>query len=577
LVKKIYFKVFASSTLCLLLLLLSYSNYSIVNLSYGAYIKAPLAPSGPTLKDDKLSVEKVTDGLDIPTSMAFLGPNDLLVTEKETGKVIHIINGQIQDEPALDVAVANSIERGLLGIAMAKQADGKTYVFISYTESGNDEDSSDVEDNVEPEGNRLYRYEYVDGQLINPVLIIDLTAAPENDRGEHNGGKIRIGPDNNVYYIVGEVGGHRTQAQNIEDGPEPNGLGGVLRITQDGQIVPGDAIFGDESPLDLYYAMGIRNSFGMDFDSVTGNLWDTENGPDTGDEINLVYPGFNSGWSLIQGLSQNDLLENDVTPDDLVYFGQGSYAEPKLSWVTPIGITALKFLDSDKLGTQYQNNMFVGDINNGLLYRFVLNEARDDISFDSGYTGNTALLADKEVNDPKENQPFIFGQGFGGITDIEVGPDGFLYVLSYTGSLFRIAPSTEASTTATTASSTSPDDSATITENNQATEQSESEDDQNVAQDGNSIPAVILGLYGDKSYSPNPITIERGQTITWYNGDTISHSVTSGLDNDDNAGEAFDSKAIIPNQSYGLRFDDTGDYPYYCFYHPSMVGVVIVE
>jgi len=561
----------------LLLLLLSYSNYSIVNLSYGAYIKAPLAPSGPTLKDDKLSVEKVTDGLDIPTSMAFLGPNDLLVTEKETGKVIHIINGQIQDEPALDVAVANSIERGLLGIAMAKQADGKTYVFISYTESGNDEDSSDVEDNVEPEGNRLYRYEYVDGQLINPVLIIDLTAAPENDRGEHNGGKIRIGPDNNVYYIVGEVGGHRTQAQNIEDGPEPNGLGGVLRITQDGQIVPGDAIFGDESPLDLYYAMGIRNSFGMDFDSVTGNLWDTENGPDTGDEINLVYPGFNSGWSLIQGLSQNDLLENDVTPDDLVYFGQGSYAEPKLSWVTPIGITALKFLDSDKLGTQYQNNMFVGDINNGLLYRFVLNEARDDISFDSGYTGNTALLADKEVNDPKENQPFIFGQGFGGITDIEVGPDGFLYVLSYTGSLFRIAPSTEASTTATTASSTSPDDSATITENNQATEQSESEDDQNVAQDRNSIPAVILGLYADKSYSPNPITIERGQTITWYNGDTISHSVTSGLDNDDNAGEAFDSKAIIPNQSYGLRFDDTGDYPYYCFYHPSMVGVVIVE
>ncbi|MGD9673717.1 MAG: PQQ-dependent sugar dehydrogenase [Candidatus Nitrosocosmicus sp.] len=577
-VKKNYFKIFVSSTLCLLLLLLSYSNYSIVNLSYGAYIKAPLAPSGPTLKDDKLSVEKVTDGLDIPTSMAFLGPNDLLVTEKETGKVIHIINGQIQDEPALDVAVANSIERGLLGIAIAKpQLDGKTYVFISYTESGNDEDSSDVEDNVEPEGNRLYRYEYVNGQLINPVLLIDLTATPENDRGEHNGGKIRIGPDDNVYYIVGEVGGHRTQAQNIEDGPEPNGLGGVLRITQDGQIVPGDAIFGDESPLDLYYAMGIRNSFGMDFDPITGNLWDTENGPDTGDEINLVYPGFNSGWSLIQGLSQNDLLENDVTPDDLVYFGQGSYAEPKLSWVTPIGITALKFLSSDKLGKEYQNNMFVGDINNGLLYRFILNDARDDISFDSGYTGNTSLLADKEVNDPKENQPFIFGQGFGGITDIEVGPDGFLYVLSYTGSLFRIAPSTEASTTSTTGSSTTPDDSATTTENNQATEQSESEDDQSVAQDGNSIPAVILGLYGDKSYSPNPITIERGQTITWYNGDTISHSVTSGLDNDDNAGEAFDSKAIIPNQSYSLKFDDTGDYPYYCFYHPSMVGVVIVE
>ena len=562
------------------MLLLLCSNYSIINVSYSAYIKAPLAPAGPTVKDDNLVVEKITDGLDIPTSMAFLGPNDLLVTEKETGKVVRIVDGQIQPEPVLDVPVANSIERGLLGIAIAKQQiDGKTFIFLSYTESGNDEDGSDVEDNVDPEGNRLYRYEFVNGQLTNPVLLLDLTATPENDRGEHNGGKIRIGPDNNVYYIVGEVGGHRTQAQNIEDGPEPNGLGGVLRITQDGQIVPGDAIFGDESPLDLYYAMGIRNSFGMDFDPVTGNLWDTENGPDTGDEINLVFPGFNSGWSLIQGLSKNDLLENEVTPDNLVYFGQGSYAEPKLSWVTPIGITALKFLNSDKLGTQYQNNMFVGDINNGLLYRFILNEARDDISFDSGYTGNTSLLLDREVNDPKENQPFVFGQGFGGITDIEVGPDGYMYVLSYTGSLFRIVPSSSATTAAasTTSGSTNLANSGTSTEEGFQTEQSEDENDQSAAQNGNSVPAVILGLYGDKSYSPNPVTIERGQTITWYNGDTISHSVTSGLDNDDDAGEAFDSKAIIPNQYYSITFDDAGEYPYYCFYHPSMVGEVIVE
>ena len=561
------------SVVCIFLLL--YSNYSIVNnLSFGAYIKAPLAPSGPTIKDDNLVVEKITDGLDIPTSMTFLGPNDLLVTEKETGRVIHILDGQIQEEPALDVPVANSIERGLLGIAAAKQPDGKTFVFISYTESGNDADGSDVEDDVEPEGNRLYRYEYVNGQLINPVLLLDLTATPENDRGEHNGGKIRIGPDNNVYFIVGEVGGHRTQAQNIEDGPAPNGLGGVLRITQDGQIVPGDVIFGDESPLDLYYAMGIRNSFGMDFDPVTGSLWDTENGPDTGDEINLVYPGFNSGWSLIQGLSKNDLLQNEVTPEDLVYFGKSSYAEPKLSWVTPIGITALKFLNSDKLGKQYQNNMFVGDINNGLLYRFILNEDRNDLSFDSGLIENTSLLADREVNDPKENQPFVFGQGFGGITDIEVGPDGFMYVLSYTGSLFRIVPASFASTT--TGGSTNLAN-GTVTEAQQDDESLEV-DDQSALQNRNSIPAVILGLYGDKSYSPNPITIERGQTITWYNGDTISHSVTSGQDGDGGDDDSiFDSEAIIPNQYFSITFDDSGVYPYYCFYHPSMVGEVIVE
>ncbi|VFJ14845.1 Soluble aldose sugar dehydrogenase YliI [Candidatus Nitrosocosmicus franklandus] len=553
------------------MLLLLCSNYSVINLSFGAYMKAPLSPTGPTVKDDNLVVEKITDGLDIPTSMAFLAPNDLLVTEKETGKVVRIVNGQIQEEPVLDVPVASSIERGLLGIAISKsQLDGKTYVFLSHTESGNDEDGSDVEDDVEPEGNRLYRYEYVNGQLINPILLLDLTAIPPNDRGEHNGGKIRIGPDNNIYFIVGEVGGHRTQAQNIEDGPAPNGLGGVLRITQDGQIVPGEPIFGDELPLNLYYAMGIRNSFGMDFDPVTGNLWDTENGPATGDEINMVYPGFNSGWALIQGLSQSDLLGSGATSNDLVYFGNASYAEPKLSWVTPIGITALKFLNSDKLGKQYENNMFVGDINNGLLYRFILNEARDDLTFDSGeLTGNISLLADREVNDPKENQPFVFGQGFGGITDIEVSPDGYLYVLSYTGSLFRIVPASS--------SSSSSSFSTAIAGGSGGAEGGGGGGGEEDNTNGNSIPAVILGLYGDRSYSPNPITIEKGQTVTWYNGDTISHSVTSGQDDDEDAGEEFDSKAIIPNQYFSITFEDSGVYPYYCFYHPSMVGEVIVE
>jgi aldose sugar dehydrogenase len=144
--------------------------------------------------------------------MAFLGPDDILVTEKETGKVMRIIDGQIQDTAVLDVPVANSTERGLLGISIAKQPDGITYVFLSYIESGNDVDSSDVEDDVDPSGNRLYRYEYVDGQLENLTLLLDLPAIPDNGRGEHNGGKIRIGPDNNVYYMIGEVGGHRTQS-----------------------------------------------------------------------------------------------------------------------------------------------------------------------------------------------------------------------------------------------------------------------------------------------------------------------------------------------------------------------------
>lgn len=542
------------------MILLSTITSSYIQVSYGAYAKAPLSPTGPTVNDDTLTVEKVTGGLDFPTSMAFLGPNDILVTEKTTGKVMRVTNGFVMPQPVLDVPVASAIERGLLGIAISKQPDGKTYVFLSYTESGNGVDESDVDALVDPLGNRLYRYEFVDGRLINPVLLFDLTAIPPNARGEHNGGKIRIGPDNNVYYMVGEVGGHRTQAQNIIDGPAPNGLGGVLRITQEGGIVdPGDPIFGEGLPLNVYYAMGIRNSFGMDFDPLTGNLWDTENGPVAGDEINLVFPGFNSGWFQVQGYVDEDILEHGTTEADLVYFGKGQYADPKFVWPLPIGVTALKFLNSFKLGDQFANNMFVGDINNGLLYRFTLNEERDAIFINDTYVGNVELLEDNEIDDPKENQPLIFGQGFGGITDIQVGPDGYLYILSYTGSIYRILPIADSIVPKSQPSSppSSPPQNDTLS--------------------SQAVSAVILGIDGDESYSPEPIEIESGQTVTWYNGDTISHTVTSGQDGGPDEGVLFDSDAIIPNQSYSLKFVEAGEFDYYCIYHPTMVGQVVVN
>jgi glucose/arabinose dehydrogenase/plastocyanin len=538
------------------LILISSITSSSIQFSFGAYAKAPLSPAGPTVNDDSLTVERIVDDLEFPTSMAFLGPNDILVTEKTTGQVKRITNGFLSPQPVLDVPVASAIERGLLGIAIAKQPDGKTYVFLSYTESGDGVDGSDIERFVDPLGNRLYRYEFVDGRLINPVLLLDLTAIPPNGRGEHNGGKIRIGPDDNVYFMVGEVGGHRTQSQNILLGPAPNGLGGVLRVTQDGGIVdPENPIFGEGLPLNVYYAMGIRNSFGMDFDPLTGNLWDTENGPTGGDEINLVFPGFNSGWWQIQGFVDDDILGHGTTESDLVSFGSSQYADPKFVWETPVGLTALKFLNSHRLGDEYANNMFVGDINNGLLYRFTLNEERDAIFINDTYVGDIEALQDNHIEDAKENQPLIFGQGFGGITDLQVGPDGYLYVLSYTGSLFRILPITD---------SVKPQPPVAVS--------AEQESIRN-----QSVSAVILGIDGDDSYSPNPIEIQVGQTVTWYNGDTISHTVTSGRDGDLDEGSLFDSDAIIPNQFYTLTFVVPGEFPYYCIYHPTMVGEVIVN
>ena len=115
--------------------------------------------------------------------------------------------------------------------------------------------------------------------------------------------------------------------------------------------------------------------------------------------------------------------------------GKGKYSEPELTWDSPVGVTALKFLKSDKLGKQYENDLFVGDFNDGYLYHFDLNGKRTEPHLDDP-------LKDKVVNQPNELKENIFAHIFGGISDIEVGPDGYLYVISIgQGKIFRIIPS----------------------------------------------------------------------------------------------------------------------------------------
>ena len=387
----------------------------------------------PQLADSHLKVEEVAGGLDTPTTMAFLGPNDILVLEKDKGTVQRVVNGKILGEPLLDVNVANSVERCMCGIAISKH-DSKTYVFLCYTEI-NGKDGEDRQ-GKEPSANRLYRYELVGNKLVDPLLLLDL---PANPGPRHNGGAIIIGPDKNLYVPIGDVDGSfkeqdtETVTQNYNDGVGPDGRSGILRITQDGQPA-GPGILGDSLPLSLYYAYGIRNSFGLGFDPVTGNLWETENGPGEGDEINLVEPGFNSGWQQVHGLAKST---KGFDPKDLVEFnGKGHYRDPELVWQNTVGPTALLFMTSDKLGSQYVNDMFVGDVHNGRIYHFDLTEDRTHLVL-------PPELAGKVVKNPNADglDQIIFGEEFGGISDLKIGPDGYLYVVSVgLGKIFKIAP-----------------------------------------------------------------------------------------------------------------------------------------
>ena len=141
-------------------------------------------PSPPTLSDPNIRVEKVLAGLESPTSMAFLDSDDIIITQKDNGRVRLVLNGVLQPQPILQVPVLNNSERGLLGVAIANTTNdsaAKT-VFLYYTEPVGDQAR-----------NRIYRYEWNGmNSLTGGSLILDLPGEPGPN---HDGGKIKIGPD----------------------------------------------------------------------------------------------------------------------------------------------------------------------------------------------------------------------------------------------------------------------------------------------------------------------------------------------------------------------------------------------
>jgi aldose sugar dehydrogenase len=411
---------FARGTLLLAFILIF---FSLPHLTYAQQkipgVVASVGEGEPAVRDPSLKIETVTEGLMLPTTMAFVGPDDILVLEKNKGTVQRIVNGQMLAEPLLQVNVSSEVERGMLGIAVSKDNQTKIpNVYLYFTEA----------EGEKPMASRLYRYELTNDTLVNPKLLLELPAEPGP---RHNAGNIIIGPDNDLYVSVGDLDGHTTMAQNVAGGGKPDGSSGILRITQDGHVT-GAGILGDDGVSRKYYAYGIRNSFGMDFDHLTGKLWNTENGPSYGDEINLVEPGFNSGWLEIQGMPPVNFYRDQ----DLVNFeGKGNYSDPEFVWTDTVGPTAIKFLQSDKLGKQYENDAFVSDITQGNIYHFDLTNNRTGLKVEGS-------LSDKIANNATENNGIIFGEGFGGISDLEVGPyDGYLYVVSLGhGAIYRVVP-----------------------------------------------------------------------------------------------------------------------------------------
>ncbi len=355
------------------------------------------AYSQPSVKDDDFVVEKYIPGICCsPTTMDFIDKNNILVLEKTSGNVTLIRDG-VQQGPILHENVTSIGEEGMLGITHVG-----TKVYLYFTQSSFN--------GGPPLGKRIYSYDWNGSALIHKTLIKNF---PQTQT-YHNGGAMTTDLNNSVYIVLGDAGQYG-KLQNHQEG-EPNDTGVIYRVAPPGP----------------YYAMGIRNSFGLTVDPVTGKLWDTENGPDFGDEVNIVPPNFNSGWDVIQGPA------NKTTLAQLPSYPGYQYHDPQFTWMKTVAPTGIAFVNSHQF-EKYKNSVFVGDCNNGNLYRFELNDNRD------GFVFKSSQLANKVVGWDDSMDEIIFGTGFGCMTDVVAGPDGFLYIVSLTdGTVYRIVPKSTA-------------------------------------------------------------------------------------------------------------------------------------
>jgi glucose/arabinose dehydrogenase len=237
------------------------------------------------------------EGLDFPTSLAFLPDGTLLFTEKETGNVRVVTpSGELLARPFVTLPVIPDSERGLLGIEVHPRFEREPWVYLYH---------SDPADGL----NRLVRVR-ADGRVSSgpPEPLLDGISAVS---GYHNGGSLEFGVDGMLFVALGE-------AHEADRAQDPGDVGGkVVRLTDEGRP-PGDGPFGEGNPV---WSIGHRNSFGLCVDPSSGALWETENGPTGDDEVNRIEPGGNYGWPVVTGVADDgrfvdpvEVFEESIVP-----------------------------------------------------------------------------------------------------------------------------------------------------------------------------------------------------------------------------------------------------------------------
>ncbi len=309
-------------------------------------------PDNSRLSEDLRQIVVVADGLEIPWALAFLPDESVLVTERPGRVRLIDRDGNLREQP---VAVIDEVlhegEGGLLGVAVHPDFDRNRYVYLYYTYSS--EGSSTL--------NKVVRYRFENNALTDTRTILEGIPGAIN----HNGGRLRFGPDRFLYVTTGDAG----EPSSAQD--QSSLAGKILRLTGEGAPAPGNP-FNNE-----VYSLGHRNPQGLAWDSED-KLWSVEHGPTAQDELNSIRPGRNYGWPVITGEGSREGMENPV-----LHSGDNTWA--------PGGAAFL----------------------NGTLYF-------------TGLRGNALYKVDVAASPPAMEE--LFSGRFGRLREVVAGPDDMLYL-----------------------------------------------------------------------------------------------------------------------------------------------------
>lgn len=357
----------------------------------------------PTLPAPELSIVTLADSLEFAVQLAFLPDGRRLYTEKETGRVrLMEEDGGLAPRPLLDVPVAFSGERGLAGLTLGPDFVRDRFLYIWYTASPTAEDTHDRQ----PEGvaGIFVERHVLAGESLAPEPGRRILTLPARPGPFHNGGNIRFGPDARFYASLGELDKNASLNAQRTDMP----MGSILRYNADGTI-PTDNPLGPDNPIWVY---GLRNPFGFTFDPADGTLWIADNGPAGHDRVLRMDPGENAGWPFVWGLPTNPLerMAAAVLGDRFRPAVWESYG----ARVAPTGIVVLR---DHAYGPALDGRVLVGFYNTGRILQLELDPTRTRVVREGTFAEGLA----------------------GGITDLELGPDGRLYALTATH-LYRLDP-----------------------------------------------------------------------------------------------------------------------------------------